>query len=466
MILKNRNIVYLVLFVGFLFNALDAFSVFGVPLPWVSTAIFLFLFINLIVEKKFEVNSLVSQYFYWTIYCVLITIIFLFFQYETLITNSIASPLFYVLLRLLNFLSFFSIIYSLNKILNINNRDKIIELISYASIIISVLSLVSYFSYVMNFPDLSRNRMGTGIGFQSIIKACTVLRNYGTFREPSFLAVWIVPTIPLYFYNAREKNYWYVLSVLPITCLVLTRSLTGVMSFIIAVLLVFVLSLLQKSKLNLRLLFPIFVLGICLVFANLFAYKFPPLDEDQCPPYTPDYCSCEYYDDEQDRAKNSTDITTSIFSRLFAVINSGISSFDSLNLIRENMYEDNVSILGSGLGISNIKFSDNYAINKTQSDLQYLIRNGVIIERYENSIVSFNNLYLNILFSTGIFGFFWLILLLIKTLKNLPINNIHFNQYLNMSIFVILIMYFFQGEELSVWLATFIGLFISEKSNV
>ena len=466
MILKNKNIVYLILFIGFLFNALDAFSVFGVPLPWVSTAIFLFLFINLIVEKKFEINSLVSQYFYWTIYCVLITLIFLFFQYETLITNSIASPLFYVLLRLLNFLSFFSIIYSLNKILNINNRDKIIELISYASIIISVLSLVSYFSYVMNFPDLSRNRMGTGIGFQSIIKACTVLRNYGTFREPSFLAVWIVPTIPLYFYNAREKNYWYVLSVLPITCLVLTRSLTGVMSFIIAALLVFTLSLLQKSKLNLRLLFPIFVLGICLVFANLFAYKFPPLDEDQCPPYTPDYCSCEYYDDEQDRAKNSTDITTSIFSRLFAVINSGISSFDSLNLIRENMYEDNVSILGSGLGISNIKFSDNYAINKTQSDLQYLIRNGVIIERYENSIVSFNNLYLNILFSTGIFGFFWLILLLIKTLKNLPINNIHFNQYLNMSIFVILIMYFFQGEELSVWLATFIGLFISEKSNV
>ena len=466
MILKNKNIVYLILFIGFLFNALDAFSVFGVPLPWVSTAIFLFLFINLIVEKKFEVNSLVSQYFYWTIYCVLITIIFLFFQYETLITNSIASPLFYVLLRLLNFLSFFSIIYSLNKILNINNRDKIIELISYASIIISVLSLVSYFSYVMNFPDLSRNRMGTGIGFQSIIKACTVLRNYGTFREPSFLAVWIAPTIPLYFYNAREKKYWYFLSILPITCLVLTRSLTGVMSFIIAALLVFTLSLLQKSKLNLRLLFPIFVLGICLVFANLFAYKFPPLDENQCPPYTPDYCSCEYYDDEQDRAKNSTDITTSIFSRLFAVINSGISSFDSLNLIRENMYEDNVSILGSGLGISNIKFSDNYAINKTQSDLQYLIRNGVIIERYENSIVSFNNLYLNILFSTGIFGFFWLILLLIKTLKNLPINNIHFNQYLNMSIFVILIMYFFQGEELSVWLATFIGLFISEKSNV
>ena len=31
---------------------------------------------------------------------------------------------------------------------------------------------------------------------------------------------------------------------------------------------------------------------------------------------------------------------------------------------------------------------------------------------------------------------------------------------------MILLMYFFQGEELSVWLATFIGLFINEKSNV
>ena len=112
------------------------------------------------------------------------------------------------------------------------------------------------------------------------------------------------------------------MSLLPITCLVLTRSLTGVLSFIIAAFLVFTLSSYDLQKLNLKLLIPIFVLTACLVFSNLFAYKFPPLDEDQCPPYTPDYCSCEYYDDDQDRAKNSTNIATSIFSRLFAVINS------------------------------------------------------------------------------------------------------------------------------------------------
>ena len=210
---------------------------------------------------------------------------------------------------------------------------------------------------------------------------------------------------------------------------------------------------------------PVLVLTICLIFSNLFSYKFPPLDPDQCPPYTPDYCICEFYDDEQDRAKNSTNISTSIFSRLFAVINSGITSFESINIVQENIYKNSITFVGSGLGISNIKLSDNYALNKSQSSLQYSVRNGVIIERYYSTIVSFNNLYLNILFSTGIFGILWFLFLLIKTYKNLPINKSIYNQYLNVSIIVILTMYFFQGEELSIWLATFISLFISEESN-
>ena len=51
-------------------------------------------------------------------------------------------------------------------------------------------------------------------------------------------------------------------------------------------------------------------------------------------------------------------------------------------------------------------------------------------------------------------------------LKKLPDDRSQYNQYLNMGLFVILIMYFFQGEELSVWFATFIGIFLSERKNV
>ena len=448
------------------FEGLDAFSINNIPVYWIGVAslVFVYLFCYLFGFRTFNINLFSLRN--WVIYGIFITLFQSLFNDLVLPKYASTSYIQYISLRILRILLFLVIVYSLNYILKKYDYDEILKFFLISSILISFLSLISYFSYIYGYSDFPRTRQGSGGWTQPIQRACNILRNYGTFREPSFLAVWIVPTIPLYFYNAREKKYWYILSLLPITCLVLTRSLTGVMSFIIAALIVFMLSLFQKSKLNLRLLFPIFALGICLVLANLFAYKFPPLDENQCPPYTPDYCSCEYYDDEQDRAKNSTDITSSIFSRLFVVINSGISSFDSLNLVRENMYENNVSILGTGLGISNIKFSDNYAINKSQSNLQYSIRNGAIIERYENSIVSFNNLYLNILFSTGIFGFFWLLLLLIKTFKKLPVNGSGYNQYLNMSIFVILIMYLFQGEELSVWLATFVGLFISEKSNV
>ena len=37
-----------------------------------------------------------------------------------------------------------------------------------------------------------------------------ILRNYGTFREPSFLAIWTVPFLPYFFYMGKTKKIWYV----------------------------------------------------------------------------------------------------------------------------------------------------------------------------------------------------------------------------------------------------------------
>ena len=82
--------------------------------------------VNDVLDKKFQISSLTSQYFFWTLYSVFVTLIFLFFQYETLMTNTVANPLLYVLLRLLNFLSFFSIIYSLNNIFNKDNKIRLL----------------------------------------------------------------------------------------------------------------------------------------------------------------------------------------------------------------------------------------------------------------------------------------------------------------------------------------------------
>ena len=112
----------------------------------------------------------------------------------------------------------------------------------------SVLSLISYFSYIFDFQDFSRNRPGSGGWSQPIKRACSILRNYGTFREPSFLAVWLAPVIPLNFYLARKRAIWYGLSILPILAIILSRSLTGVISLILGILFAAVLWTLKNKN--------------------------------------------------------------------------------------------------------------------------------------------------------------------------------------------------------------------------
>ena len=104
---------------------------------------------------------------------------------------------------------------------------------------ISILSLISYFSYIYGYSDFPRTRPGSGGWTQPIERACNILRNYGTFREPSFLAIWTVPFLPYFFYMGKTKKIWYVLSIIPILSIVLSRSLTGVMAFLIASSIVF-----------------------------------------------------------------------------------------------------------------------------------------------------------------------------------------------------------------------------------
>ena len=115
----------------------------------------------------------------------------------------------YISLRLLKLISFYSVLAIAIYIIKIKNLKYFLTIFAYIGIFISLLSLYSYFSYIFDWSDFSRTRPGTGGWTQPIKRACSILRNYGTFREPSFLAVWIVPIIPIYFYLARTNKKWY-----------------------------------------------------------------------------------------------------------------------------------------------------------------------------------------------------------------------------------------------------------------
>ena len=171
-----------------------------------------------------------------------------------------------------------------------------------------------------------------------------------------------------------------------------------------------------------------------------------------CPPNTPDYCNCSIYDDEIDEVKNSEEVTGSIFSRAGLIISGGLNSFSNIAYINEYMNINGVKLFGEGIGIANINYSFQY------EDLS----NRVIERRVRFSnpgqVVSFNNLYANILFSSGLLGFIWFSIILFKLIIHLVKRFSSLDVYVLSYLLLMLLMYFFQGEELSISLGIAIGL--------
>ena len=209
------------------------FSIANIPLSWIGILFYVLLFIYLKLTKKIEYIfdiTFIKYFLYYLIFVTIIRAITFDLNMPEYATTSLVE---YIGLRLLKILSFYTIISLTVNFVRKKNIDYVIKLIAYIGVFISLLSLYSYFSYIFDWTDFSRTRAGTGGWTQPIRRACSILRNYGTFREPSFLAVWLAPVIPLIFYLARKSKVWYIISLIPILSLVLTRSLTGIISIII-----------------------------------------------------------------------------------------------------------------------------------------------------------------------------------------------------------------------------------------
>jgi hypothetical protein len=182
------------------------------------------------------------------------------------------------------------------------------------------------------------------------------------------------------------------------------------------------------------------------------SYKFPALDPSMCPPESPDKCNCSLYDDKLDEAKNSESFTKSIFTRLTLISSGGIDAFENISFLKNYIVSENIKILGDGLGTSNINYSYQFEeLSKQEKD-------GKVVYRNPGQIVSFNNLYANIYLSAGLIGLFWFLIIIFKLFRKLLNSFNDLNLYLFINIFIVLMMYFFQAEELGFSLAISIGL--------
>ena len=394
--LEKLNIPLIIFAIAFFLEGLDAFSIANIPLSWIGVLTYVLIFIYLKLTKKikyiFDI-TFIKYFLYYLIFVTIIRAITFDLNMPEYATTSLVE---YIGLRLLKILSFYTIISLTVNFVRKKNIDYVIKLIAYIGVFISLLSLYSYFSYIFDWTDFSRTRAGTGGWTQPIRRACSILRNYGTFREPSFLAVWLAPVIPLIFYLARKSKVWYIISLIPILSLVLTRSLTGIISIIIVFSIALLLDFYKTKKFNFLLVVPILLILVTSLFGNNFGYKFPALDPSMCPPESADKCDCSIYDDDQDIAKNSSNVFESVFSRISIIASGGIGGFENIETLNQYIKNSNFKIFGDGLGFSNIQYSPEFAeITKQTKDGQTIYRNP-------GQVVSFNNLYANLYFSGGI----------------------------------------------------------------
>ena len=453
--IKYSNILGLSLLIFIILEGFDAFSIRNIPIYWIGVSFLISVF-GILYFSGFRISNLnLVNLRNWIIYGILITLVQSLFNDLVLPVYASTSYFQYISLRLLKLVLFLFIIYSFNYLFQKYSFEKIISYLLISCLIISALSLISYFSYLIGYSDFPRNRSGSGGWTQPIERACSILRNYGTFREPSFLAIWTVPFLPYFFYLGKTNKKWYFLSLIPMLSITLSRSLTGYTALFVSAFLIFIVVFLVNKKIELNLIIMLGLFLITTFFSSSLSYQFPP-ETKECNISGECVCIAE---DKLDELKNSENIPDATFGRFSEISSRGLDAFENTAFLIDYINNEGFSIFGDGFGHSNIVFS--YAADEaTKKEID-----NQIIYRNPGQVVSFNNLYANILMSTGLIGLLWFLYIIIDVLRKLVFTNTKLQPFVLTSLVATLFMLSYQAEELSTHLAIAIAFSLNLSKN-
>ena len=453
--IKYSNTLGLSLLIFIILEGLDAFSIRNIPIYWIGVSFLISVF-GILYFSGFRISNLnLVNLRNWIIYGILITLVQSLFNDLVLPVYASTSYFQYISLRLLKLVLFLFIIYSFNYLFQKYSFEKIISYLLISCLIISALSLISYFSYLIGYSDFPRNRSGSGGWTQPIERACSILRNYGTFREPSFLAIWTVPFLPHFFYLGKTNKKWYFLSLIPMLSITLSRSLTGYTALFVSAFLIFIVVFLVNKKIELNLIIMLGLFLITTFFSSSLSYQFPP-ETKECNISGECVCIAE---DKLDELKNSENIPDATFGRFSEISSRGLDAFENTAFLIDYINNEGFSIFGDGFGHSNIVFS--YAADEaTKKEID-----NQIIYRNPGQVVSFNNLYANILMSTGLIGLLWFLYIIIDLLRKLVFTNTKLQPFVLTSLVATLFMLSYQAEELSTHLAIAIAFSLNLSKN-
>ena len=220
---------------GLLFSlfliSLDAYTILNIPIQWIGLSAVLFLFVFNFKKIDSKINALLV---------VIILIIFtpvlfeILDNYELLLERDFQ-------LRLLNYVSFFVIIYVAQTFLPSISQEKFLNLLEKLLLIISIFTVYIFISQIFDLFEPIRNRSNTnllGNAAQSIFWPYEPHRAMGTFREPVLFASYVFPLSLILF--LCKKNISILSTLLIALALGLTRSdllriyaITGIILFTI-----------------------------------------------------------------------------------------------------------------------------------------------------------------------------------------------------------------------------------------
>jgi hypothetical protein len=321
-------------------------------------------------------------------------------------------------LRVLSLLAFFATYAITYHLCDRGLHNQIVKLVVFSGFVVALASLYFYCAQLYGLPDMPRTRVGTNVnGLQPTVFAYAFHRAMGTFREPSYLAAWLL--LPLLL-SIRTQQHWVNLySASMGTVLLLTGSLGGIVSLVSG--LVVALFVARPTGFNIK---PLIGLAVALLAALGGFYSL---------------------------ARSYTGDTGSLFStlepRVEEILTGGVAASDR-GYVYAYFSEVSIPLVGSGLGHPALAFTDAVGAPAVTPLLSF---------------------YLNTILAAGIILFSLIAVFLLKPLWkafHLPGRAKTFGVYLMVALYCAwLVLFTSSGEELGLTFG-FVYAFVSFEVNI
>lgn len=352
--IHHRNTLRLV-FACFICNALAAYSLLGIPLPWIGLALAPVAAMLCFVKRRAVSFPGLSFLVLYVLYALLVNLCFYYVgDFEGFMPPLSTTPyLVFVSLRFLTILSVLSFALLLWFLLRQGMGKQLKRFLIGLGCIVSIVGLYIYAAQKLGLPEIPRTRVGTtGLAVEEVKFTYAFHRLLGTFREPSHLAEWLILPMFLAFSEGKKRLPSQIL--MSVTML-MTGSMTGICSSAIGFIAALIFFNPLKGKQIKTICSMLILASLSLYIAQSSIYSTPGEEKG-------------ILDVLEER-------TTGIFERGMETSNR--------DYIYDYVKNNPPSLFGVGLGNSNLLLA------------QYLNRNAVS---------SFLNIFFAALYSTGILG--------------------------------------------------------------